>query len=190
MSPLTKHNQVDLPTAEPISSPRPNLTLADLPAHDAQVTLTSGRRVELSAREEGDHLTVRSPQGNVVLHVVMTDRGPVLSFEAADIALSATRQLTLTAESIAVNAQRDLTMTVEGNMTQTVTGTRHTRVTGAERLEAAAVEIQANEANVAVRAAGHIALDGAHIGLNDDPCPTPFEWSAIAEDRSEQETEG
>jgi hypothetical protein len=32
-----------------------------------------------------------------------------------------------------------------------------------------------------VRALGRIALDGEHVGLNDDPLPRPFAWSAIAE---------
>ena len=29
---------------------------------------------------------------------------------------------------------------------------------------------------------GRIALDGEHIGLNDDPLPRPFAWSALAAD--------
>jgi hypothetical protein len=33
---------------------------------------------------------------------------------------------------------------------------------------------------VGVRAMGRIALDGEHIGLNDDPAPQPFGWSEIA----------
>jgi len=35
---------------------------------------------------------------------------------------------------------------------------------------------------VGVRAMGRIALDGEHIGLNDDPLPQPFAWSASAGD--------
>jgi hypothetical protein len=27
-----------------------------------------------------------------------------------------------------------------------------------------------------------IALDGEHIGLNDDPLPQPFPWSALADE--------
>jgi hypothetical protein len=46
-------------------------------------------------------------------------------------------------------------------------------------VEAAKVEIQANLGGVAVRAMQKIALDGEHIGLNDDPAPQPFPWSAI-----------
>ena len=48
-------------------------------------------------------------------------------------------------------------------------------------MEAANVEIQANTGAVGVRAMGRIALDGEHIGLNDDPAPQPFAWSGIAD---------
>lgn len=65
-------------------------------------------------------------------------------------------------------------------MTQTIAGTRQTSVRGPERLEASAIELQANEQAVQLRAAGRIGLDGEHIGLNDEPCLQPFAWSAIA----------
>jgi hypothetical protein len=52
-------------------------------------------------------------------------------------------------------------------------------------LEAAAIEQQASEGGVAVRAAGRIALDGEHIGLNDDPSPEPFRWSDASERNEE-----
>jgi hypothetical protein len=42
------------------------------------------------------------------------------------------------------------------------------------------VELQANQGGVSVRAMEKIALDGERIGLNDDPAPQPFPWSAIA----------
>jgi hypothetical protein len=61
-----------------------------------------------------------------------------------------------------------------------VAGDHHVRVGGDERVEAANVQLQANAGAVAVRALGRIALDGEHIGLNDDPLPQPFAWSAIA----------
>jgi hypothetical protein len=53
-------------------------------------------------------------------------------------------------------------------------------VAGDERVEAMNVELQANQGGVSVRAMEKIALDGERIGLNDDPAPQPFPWSAIA----------
>jgi hypothetical protein len=77
-----------------------------------------------------------------------------------------------------------MTLTAGGSLRETVAGDHHTRVKGAERVEASAVEVQANEGAVGVRAMGKIALDGEHVGLNDDPLPRPFGWSEIADDES------
>jgi hypothetical protein len=63
-----------------------------------------------------------------------------------------------------------------------VAGDHHVRVGGDERVEAANVQLQANAGAVGVRALGRIALDGEHVGLNDDQLPRPFAWSAIAAD--------
>ncbi len=57
------------------------------------------------------------------------------------------------------------------------------QMAGDARLEARAVEVQANERSVRVQAMEQIFLDGSHIGLNDDPSPTPFDWSAIAKEK-------
>jgi hypothetical protein len=69
-----------------------------------------------------------------------------------------------------------------GTLRERVAGDHHVRVGGDEQVEAANVQIQASTGAVGVRAMGRIALDGEHIGLNDDPRPLPFAWSASAGD--------
>lgn len=151
------------------------------PLEASQITLTSGRRYELEAGGEKDRLTIRGRGGAVILRIEVTDDGPILSFSSAEVELSATKSLYLRADAIDVEAKRDLTLAVGGALTEKVGGDHHLRVGGAERVEAAAVELQANTESVSVRAMGKIALDGEHIGLNDDPAPQPFPWSDIAD---------
>lgn len=169
----------------------------DLPSLSAEVQLASGRRCSLEARPDGDRLTVRARDGKVMLRVTLTDAGPVLVFEAADVELRGTRTLRLASEAMEVRAGSlrldsdamevstgSLRTHVGGDVATRVTGARHTRIDGADRLEAGTLQAQANKGAAELRAAGRIALDGEHIGLNDDPCPVPFSWSAIAEEKT------
>jgi len=133
----------------------------------------------MEAKQDGDRVTVRARDGKVMLRVTLTDAGPVLCFESADVELRAMRSLLLESETVELRASV-LRTHVSGDVQEQIGGARHTRIDGADRLEAATIQCQANEGAIELRAAGRIALDGEHIGLNDDPCPTPFGWSAIA----------
>lgn len=158
------------------------LDQVNTPVAAADLTLSSGRRYELSAEGERDRVTIRSRGGDIVLRIEVTDAGPVLSFSGASIDLVAAKKLRLQAEEVSVEAAGDMALAAGGSLRERVGGDHHTRVAGEERLEASGVAVQANERSVAVRAMGKIALDGEHIGLNDDPLPKPFPWSAIGED--------
>lgn len=141
-------------------------------AHFPSSRLSCGRSLEVETDGQHDRLTIRAASGAVVLSVEVGDHGPVLRFEAAELQLAATRALRLSAETIEVEAK--------GDMNTKVGGTHHTRVEGAERLEAARVELQANEEEVVIRAREDIRIDGEHIGLNDDLAPAPLPWTSAA----------
>jgi hypothetical protein len=68
----------------------------------ATVLLASGRRVELQAHPDADRIVVRARSGRVVLEIQVTDEGPRLAFESAELELRAARRLELTAGEIAV----------------------------------------------------------------------------------------
>lgn len=146
------------------------------------VTLRSGRRYELEAGSEIDRLVVTSASGRVLLRVAIGEEGPLLSFESAEIALTARNKLRLAAPEIAIEA--DVLDTRAGRRSERVEGDRHTQIGGEDRVEAAAVAIQASDRGVRVRAMERIELDGDHIGLNDMPCPEPFDWSQLHEEMS------
>ena len=158
------------------------LDAVELPCDAATVATHSGRRYEIQSGERGDRLTVRSRGGEVVLRVTITDAGPILVFESAEVELCATRALRLRAGEVSVQARGDLCLESGGALEARVGGSLHTRVAGALRMEAAEVEIQASERHLAARARGAIAIDGEHIALNGDPLPQPFAWSAPAEE--------
>lgn len=157
------------------------LGAVELPCDAATVATHSGRRYDIQSSPHGDRLTVRSRSGEVVLRVTVTDAGPVLAFESAEVELSATRALRLSADEVSVKARGDLRLEAGGALEERVLGDLHTRVAGALRVEAAEVEIQANDRHLAARARGAIAIDGEHIALNGEPLPQPFAWSAAAE---------
>jgi hypothetical protein len=158
----------------------------EAPVAAAAVLLTSGRRYDLEAGRDADRLLIRARTGEVVLRIEVTDAGPVLSFSGASIDLEATRRLRMAAQEVSIEAKGDVAVAAGGSLRETIGGDHHTKVAGAERVEAAAVEVQANHGAVAVRAMGRIALDGEHIGLNDAPVPQPFAWSEIAEGPEER----
>jgi hypothetical protein len=146
-----------------------------------EVILSSGRRYELVAGSDADELTVRSGAGQILLQIRVSDSGPILRFEAARVELRATERLELGAREVLIAAERGLALRSGGDLVEEVAGHAHERVAGSKRVEAASVELQASADSVRIRAMEGIALDGEHIGLNDDPCPQPFWWSAAAE---------
>ncbi|AKT39712.1 hypothetical protein [Chondromyces crocatus] len=173
--------------AQVASSRGDALAQVDAPRASAEVTLTSGRRYEISAGEPADRLVIRGRRGEVVLRIEVTDAGPVLSFASAEVELTAARKMTLAAPELSLRAEGDLTVSAGGALREEVAGDRHATIGGEARTEAAAVALQASEGNVEVLAMRKIALDGERIGLNDKPAPAPFPWSRLAEDADDPE---
>lgn len=176
-------NPADAPLvpSEPSAAALPTL-LEDIagaePSTSRTLVAPTGRTVELRTAGEVDQITVRAPGGALLLRFAVDDDGPILQVEGARIELAATKVLALEAEEISIAGRRGIQMHTEGELRADVGGDHHTSIGGQQRLEASAIEMQATaDAGVQVRARGRIALDGEHIGLNDDPCPAPFEWS-------------
>jgi len=165
---------------QPAEAPMLGIEDVDAPVTSTAVTLASGRRYELDAGADADRVTIRARSGEVVLRIQVTDSGPVLSFSGAAVELTAARRLHLSAREVSIDASDEVSIASGGALRERIAGDHHVRVGGDERVEAANVELQASTGGVGVRAMGRIALDGEHIGLNDDPAPQPFGWSEIA----------
>jgi hypothetical protein len=157
------------------------LRQVELPTTRADVTMASRRRYEVRTGDDGnDALRIFGADGQVLLRVTVTDDGPVLSVTGVALQLEATRAIRIAAPEISLESEREMTLRAGGDLRAEVAGNHHLRVGGDHRSEASRIEMQASEGPVGVRALGGIALDGEHIGLNDDPLPRPFEWSSIA----------
>jgi hypothetical protein len=76
------------------------------PAVGALVT-AAGWRIETESGPAAGHFRVRSPEGEVVLSVVLTERGPVLRFESASICLAAADEVAIECERFVVRARAD-----------------------------------------------------------------------------------
>lgn len=165
------------------------LDLIEPARSDRSVLLASGRRLDVHGSGECDRIEIRGRHGEVVLRIRVDDAGPVLSFEGAHVEIAASERLTLTGQDVDIRASRSLAVVVEGDVRSEIGGARHTTIRGAERLEAESLELQANEADVAIRARDKIRIDGEGIGLNDAALPAPFSWSRPALDADKEEGE-
>ncbi len=175
-------NQADAP--EPREGAESLLASVETGRERAEVVLASGRRYAMDSDAEGARLTIRSGKGLLLLCVLVTDRGPVLAFEGAELELRAARSLLLESDAITVRT-KTLRTEVEGDVSERIGGGRHTHVHASDQLEAAVIQAQASHGPIELRAAGRVAIDAEHIGLNDDPCPVPFGWSEIGNDEQE-----
>lgn len=159
----------------------------ELPVAHADLRLASGRRYAIDAGADADRLVVRGRGGDVVLRIEITEAGPVLSMTGAVLELRAARQLVLEAERVALRARGALAIEAGGALTETVGGDRHVCIGGVDRLEAAALERQADAGGVSFRARDAIALDGERVALNGDPRPAPFGWSRAGNEEQEEQ---
>lgn len=163
------------------------LEQTETPVSSAALRLSSGRRYELEAGSPVDHLIVRARSGEVVLRIDVSDAGPVLSFKAAQLELTATGHVAIRGESVEISAERDLSLASGGDQHDLVAGARHSRIEGEDRLEASSIAIQASAGALRAKACEGIYLDADRIGLNDDPLPQPFPWSSLADDLAREE---
>jgi hypothetical protein len=146
------------------------------------VPLSHGGSAAIERAEAADRIVVRSREGTVTLTVELGPAGPKLHFSSAEVVLEASRTLALRAETVELHAGRDLLTRVGGDARAEIAGQRHTRIAGADHLEAHTLETQANEGEIVLRAREDVRIDAEHIGLNDDPCPGPLSWTLAAEE--------
>lgn len=115
----------------------------------------SGRRVELQTERGEDAITVRSAEGDCLLHVRMTEAGPVLRFQGAALELDATGDVAIACASLRL-AARD-----------------RVAISGRD------VSIEANRGGVKVHADDDVELDGERVLLNCADRPQQLAWESF-----------
>lgn len=164
-------------STEELHEPAPNvLERVTKPVGSGTVVLTSGRRFEAEAGIEGDLLRIRAPGGQIVLSVLVTDRGPVLRFESAALDISSLGRVAIDCESFDLRAREGIDVTAGGSLTEKVQGDTHRIALGAARHEAHDIELRAEPGSVAIRANDDVDLKGERIKLNCDPAPMARSW--------------
>lgn len=130
------------------------------------VPLASGHAIEVDARESV--LRISNPEGRVELTVRCTDRGCVLEFNSAELALTAPGKLSLDCEELAIRTQRSLELSSEGDCVSRVGGSSLTQVRGRSELRAEELELVATRGDAAMRANDHVKLVGEKVLLNSE----------------------
>lgn len=121
------------------------VTLDALPVGPVErVALPSGRAVEVTAHGGLERLRVVGRGGRVELTVVLTDAGPRLVFESADVEIKSVGAVTVDCERFAVNARTEASLRAEE------------------------VRVEATRGDVAVRANDAVKLDGEEVLMNCD----------------------
>lgn len=134
-----------LPAMAPAISQRPG-----------HLRLASGRSITVVELGGGDErVDVRSPGGEVLVSVRLTDDGPVFAVSGISLEVTAAKSLTLSAESVRVAASKHLALEA---------GEVH-------RVRAQDVEIEATPGAVSIRAEDDVDIAGAQVRLSPEVEP-------------------
>ncbi len=135
------HASVDQPAALAVESAT---SIEELPLATREVALPSGRAVEISTEGGAERLRVRGRGGHVELTVVLTDAGPRLVFESAEVEIKSAGAVSIDCERFAVNARSEASIRSEE------------------------VRVEATLGSVAVLANDVVSLDGEEVRMNCD----------------------
>jgi hypothetical protein len=129
--------------------------------------LDSGRTLEVEPAGDGtDRVTVRAPDGRVELEVVLTERGPVLRFRAAEIALESQGALALRCQELDVHARGGIRQVAGGDLEQVVLGDAEMHVSGDLVSTARSARLESKRGDVRIRANDDVRLNGERVKLN------------------------
>jgi len=120
---------------------------------DKRVPLPSGRALEIAVEDGAEErITVRGKGGVVEIAIRLTDQGPRLLVEAADLDLRASGSISLSCDRFVVRSR------VESS------------------ISAPDIRIEATEGDLELRANDSVSLEGEEIRLNCDRPDEPPEW--------------
>jgi hypothetical protein len=139
------------------------------------VTFRSGYHAEIRRGRSEESLTLRTRDGQLMLAIEMTDRGPLLRLSGGALQISAASTLSLEASHLELSAE-SATVDVRGDLVERVGGDASREVAGGASLLARDIALQATRGGVAVKANDDVDLDGERVRLNCDPAPMPLSW--------------
>jgi hypothetical protein len=120
--------------------------------------LVGNQQLTVEKCEHHNLIRIYGAQGRVSLTIEVTETGPVLRFDGADVAIETTGALSVDAETISLHGRQGVTVSSGGNAAIQVTGDLETSA----RIQ----NIRAELGNVNVTANDNIRLVGERVLLN------------------------
>lgn len=117
---------------------------------------SNGYSIEID--KYSNQLKVFNQGEKICLHIILTEKGPVLNFESANIRLKSKENLMIESGSIHLKAEKKITIECKGDYTENVEGD----ITSEARIQ----KITARLGNVNIKANDDVRLDGERVKLN------------------------
>ncbi len=81
-----------------------------------QLQLDSGRQVQAHSNENGELIEITEENGDIILKILMTESGPVISLTGTHLKLQATESIALQAKKISIEATEKTSLKSNGTM--------------------------------------------------------------------------
>lgn len=176
---LVKNEFSSVPSAKPApetAGSAPTAGGAELAAPVRTVSLVSGRSLEVSEHGREERIQVRSPEGQVLLSLRLTDEGPVLSLSGVSLEIAADKRLTLACDTLCIQAAGDASIDVGGSLRERVEGSAIREVGKASVERAREVKVEASPGGVVIEGNDDVNIRGERVRLNSEDPPMPLTW--------------
>ena len=163
-------NEVNL-HQESLSSNDP-IVLKDIIQHTEEhlrhgIKLSWGRQLQLDSHDPlGDRITLYNPEGKIELQIVLSEKGPILQFQTADLHIHSIGRIQLECEDFQIHAHHEIKQISEGNFHQQVAGNTSVEVKGDFQTEARMCSLTATRGNINLNANDDIKMKSERILLN------------------------
>jgi len=127
-------------------------------SRSSELALTSGRRLRIDRCAEGDRLAVHTADDQIELEVVLTERGPLLRFRAADLVVESTRSVKIDCEDFHVRATKSILHDSEGDLTQ--------RAGSHLSAQGSTCAVRSTRGDVRIAANDDVRVNGERVRLN------------------------
>ena len=131
---------------------------ADERGSQAGLELAGQHRIELRRGDALDTLELIGRDGKVVLAIEVSERGPVLRFEGAGLAIKAAGELSLEARRLSLHAEEALSLSTGGDLRLAAAGDLHS----VARVQTLTAEL----GDVRVEANDDVRIDGERVLVN------------------------
>ena len=122
------------------------------------VVLAGGHRLNVERRDSADVLEIAGADGRLRIEIVVTEDGPVIRLDGANLRIHASGSLSLDAETLALRGREGVSLASGGDLSISAEGDLRT--------EARSQEVVARRGDVAVQANDDVTLDGERIRMN------------------------